>query len=57
MAKSKRADQAQDRVLTETCIEYITDVYETPDFVQIEGKAGGGYVCYRVYNDGTIAEK
>lgn len=57
MAISIRADQAQDRVLSETCMEYVTDVYETPDFVQVNGKAGGDSVCYRVYNDGTITER
>lgn len=57
MAKGDRVDKAQDRVLSETCMEYVTDVYAAPDFVQIDGKAGGDSVCYRVYNDGTIVEK
>ncbi len=57
MAKDGRIDKAQDRVLSETCMEYVTDVYAAPDFVQVDGKAGGDSVCYRVYNDGTIVEK
>lgn len=57
MAKDNRIDKAQDRVLSETCMEYVTDVYAAPDFVQVDGKAGGDSVCYRVYNDGTIVEK
>lgn len=57
MVKNDRVDKAQDRVLSETCMEYVTDVYVAPDFVQVDGKAGGDSVCYRVYNDGTIVEK
>ncbi len=57
MSKRDRADKAQNKILFETCIEYITEVCGAPDFVRIEGKAGGDPVCYRVYNDGTIAEK
>jgi len=57
MAKDNRVDKAQDRVLSETCMEYVTDVYSAPDFVQVDGKAGGDSVCFRVYNDGTIVEK
>lgn len=57
MAKDGRIDKAQDRVLAETCMEYVTDVYAAPDFVQIDGKAGGDSVCYRVYDDGRIVEK
>lgn len=57
MAKNDRVDRAQDRVLSETCMEYVTDVYAAPNFVQVDGKAGGDSVCYRVYDDGTIVEK
>lgn len=57
MAENNRVSKAQDRVLFETCMEYVTDVYATPDFVQVDGKAGGDSVCYRVYNDGTIVER
>lgn len=57
MAKGDRADKAQDRILMETCMEYVTDVYEAPDFVQVCGMAGGDSVCYRVYDNGKIVEK
>ncbi len=57
MAKDDRIDKAQDRVLSETCMEYVTDVYAAPDFVQVDGNAGGDNVCYRVYNDGTMVER
>lgn len=57
MAKDNRIDKAQDRVLSETCMEYVTDVYAAPDFVQVDGKTGGDHVCYRIYNDGTIVER
>lgn len=54
---SKRADEAQSKVLKETCTEYVVDVYEARDFVEIHGRAGGDDVCYRVYNDGSICER
>jgi len=57
MAKSSRADKAQDKVLSETCMEYVTDVYETPDFVEVHGRAGGDDICYRVYSNGRIYER
>lgn len=57
MAKGDRVDKAQDTVLSETCMEHVTDVYAALDFVQVDGKAGGDSVCYRVYNDGTIVER
>lgn len=57
MVENNRVSKAQDRVLSETCMEYVTDVYAAPDFVQVDGKAGGDSVCYRVYNDGTIVER
>lgn len=57
MAKNDRVSKTLDRVLYETCMEYVTDVYAAPDFVQVDGKAGGDSVCYRVYNDGTIVER
>lgn len=50
----QRSDKAQDKVLEETCMEYVTDVHETPNFVEVHGNAGGDDVCYRVYDDGSI---
>lgn len=35
MKNKKRINKAQDAVLTQTCIEIITDVHETPDFVEV----------------------
>lgn len=57
MEKNDRVSKAQDKVLSETCMEYVTDVCAAPDFVQIDGKAGGDSICCRVYNDGTIVER
>lgn len=56
MRKKGRAEIAQDRILNETCMDYVVDVYETPDFVEVHGRAGGDDVCYRVYDDGAIYE-
>lgn len=56
-AKDKRVDEAQDRVLNETCMEFVTRVISTPDYVEVHGCAGGDDVCYRVYNDGAIYER
>lgn len=55
--KNERVSKAQDRVLNETCMEYVVDAYETPDFVEVHGRAGGDDVCFRVYNDGKIYER
>lgn len=57
MAKDKRTEKAQDRVLDETCMEYVTDVIPTPDFVEVHGRAGGDDLCFRVYDNGAIYER
>lgn len=57
MAGSKRSEKAWDRVLNETCMEYVTDVVPTPDFVEVHGRAGGDALCFRVYDNGEIYER
>ncbi len=57
MKNKKRINKAQDAVLTQTCIEIITDVHETPDFVEVRGECGGDVLTYRVYDDGDIYER
>lgn len=57
MKNKKRINKAQDAVLTQTCIEIITDVHETPDFVEVRGECGGDALTYRVYDDGNIYER
>lgn len=57
MAGNKRTENAQDRVLNETCMECVTDVIPTPDFVEVHGRAGGDDLCFRVYDNGEIYEK
>ncbi len=57
MAENKRVKRAQDRVLDETCMEYVTDVIPTPDFVEVHGSAGGDDLCFRVYDNGEIYER
>ncbi|MDO4649903.1 MAG: hypothetical protein Q4B26_14785 [Eubacteriales bacterium] len=54
---SERAKKAQNIVLEETSMEFITDVIETPDFVEIKGECGGDMLCYRVYDDGSVYAK
>ena len=36
---------------TEDDIEIIYDIFDGPDFVEIQGTIGGDVVCYRVYFD------
>ena len=57
MAENKRVKRAQDRVLSEICMEYVTAVIPTPDFVEVHGKAGGDDLCFRVYDNGEIYER
>lgn len=57
MAENKRVQRAQDRVLDETCMEYVTDVISAPDFVEVHGRAGGDDLCFRVYDNGEIYER
>ncbi len=57
MAENKRVKKAQDRVLDETCMEYVTDVISAPDFVEVHGRAGGDDLCFRVYDNGEIYER
>lgn len=52
-----RAKKARDRILDEACIDYVTDVYEAPSFVEVHGMSGGNDVCYRVYDNGRIYER
>ncbi len=57
MAGNKRTENAQERVLNETCMEYVTDVIPTPDFVEVHGRAGGDNLCFRVFDNGEIYER
>lgn len=38
-------------------LDYILDIYEAKDFVEICGKVGGDSISYRVYDDGRITER
>ncbi len=57
MAGNKRAENVQDRVLNETCKEYVTDVIPTPDFVKVHGRAAGDNLRFRVYDNGENYER
>ena len=41
-------------VYDKTPIDKIIDYYETKDFIEVTGKAGGDTLTYRIYNDGTV---
>jgi hypothetical protein len=49
---NERVSKAQDAVLDR--VEYVIDVRETPDFVEVVGDIGGDVVTYRVYDDGRV---
>lgn len=38
-------------------LDYILDIYEAKDFVEICGKVSGDSISYRVYDDGRITER
>ena len=52
---SKRAIKAQKALSGR--LDFILDLYETSDFVEITGQAGGDTVTYRVRDDGSISER
>ena len=57
MVENKRVERGRNRVLDETCMEYVTDVIPTPDFVEVHGRSGGDDLCFRVYDNGEIYER
>ena len=57
MNKEARLKQAIQKVLFETNMDYIIDVYEMPDFIEVHGRSGREDVCFRVYNNGKIYER
>ena len=44
-------------VFEKTPIDNIIDYYETRDFIEVTGRAGGDVLTYRIYNNGTVTEK
>lgn len=54
---SPRARRAQIRLAAEAGPDYILDVYEVRDFVEITARTGGGTTVFRVYDDGRITER
>lgn len=57
MEYNDRISKAQESIMNKTCVEYVTRVYESPDYVEIHGVAGGDDICYRIYNNGRICER
>lgn len=52
-----RVSKAQDIAIDEGGLDYVIDVTDTPDFVEVVGKKGGDTVTYRVMNDGQFYER
>lgn len=44
-------------VCDKTPIDTIIDYYETKEFTEVTGRAGGDVLTYRIYNDGTVTER
>lgn len=38
-------------------LDYMTDTYYAPDFVEIHGSMGGDDLVFRVYKNGMVAER
>ena len=41
-------------VYDKTPIATIIDYYETREFIEVTGRAGGDVLIYRIYNDGSV---
>lgn len=41
-------------VYEKTPIDKIIDYYETREFIEVTGRAGGDVLTYRIYNDGSV---
>ncbi len=54
MTKRERINKAQDIALEERGFEYIMEVHDAPDFVEVIGNIGGDVEKYRVYNDQLV---
>jgi hypothetical protein len=50
-------DEALNIIIEDTPLEIILQVDETPDFYQFVGEAGGDILTYRVYHNGTLAQR
>lgn len=44
-------------IFKDTPIEYIIDIRNGLNFVEVVGDAGGDVLTYRVYNDGTLVAR
>lgn len=52
---NKRVEDAKRRFME--CYDYILDVYDAGDFVEIVGRVGGDTVTLRYYNNGDVFER
>lgn len=53
--RSSRGQIAIDKAMEQ--MDYILDVYEGRDFVEIIGKIGGDAITIRYYDNGNICER
>ena len=50
-------EKAKEIIYENTPLDSIVEIIPTPDFIEITGKAGGDYLTYRVYNNGTLSQR
>ena len=50
-------EKALNIIFEDTPIEYIIEIRNGRDFIEVVGNAGGDVLTYRVYNDGTLVAR
>ena len=50
-------EKVKEIIYSNTPLDSITDMYQTKEFTEVTGKAGGDTLTYRVYENGTITER
>ena len=50
---NKRVDKVQNYILDNTGVDYVLEVYEALDFVELVCKEGGDTITYRAYDKGS----
>lgn len=53
--KNKRIEEAQKKTLE--IMDYILEVREAPNFIEITGCTGGDARMFRFYDDGMVTER
>ena len=50
-------EKVKEIIYSNTPLDSITDMYQTKEFTEVTGKAGGDTLTFRVYENGTITER